>query len=84
MANEECKHFEEYDEHGRYVVKCVLTGNPCTTVISENGSGGIDVGDYRNRAAIYCPAFNLEKTLAKKLQKIHLDKQMSELTDKLQ
>lgn len=80
---EKCRHLEEYDNHGRYSKKCILTNNICTTAIFENGSGGIDLLGYRNRAAVYCPAYNLDGELARSLQKLHFDKQRKELSDKI-
>ena len=75
---DKCKHLQEY-ELGRYVVRCIITNNICTAAVNPSGK----LEKYFHNAAAYCPAYNLEGELAKSLQKMHLDKQRNELTDRL-
>lgn len=64
----------------RIPTKCKLTAQPC----KGNNSYGFYFDESVNGESKSCPAYNLPKELAKKVQKANLERQKSELEEKFE
>ena len=60
---------------------CIITGRTCVANVDANGK--IDSHGYMNGAAKFCPAYNLQKGLAKSLQVDNIKNQKLELEAKI-
>ena len=78
---EQCKYVSLVKDKGEW--QCAITGRYCVGAVDAGGKIDSHHG-YMAKAAQYCPAYNLEKDLAKSLQTANLDKQRSELEKKLE
>ena len=76
---EQCKYVSKDAERKEWY--CAITGKYC--IAASDASGNIDPKGYMSESAKLCPAFNLEKSLAKSLQITNLDRQRLGLADKL-
>ena len=79
---EPCRYLSKNESAGLEEYNCILTGKYCVGAV--NASGRIDRHGYMAEAAKLCPAYNIEKDLAKSLQTANLEKQKLELEKKLE
>jgi hypothetical protein len=78
MTEENCKYFRTNN-------RCLLTGVYCVgRVYVYDSFLDRSEWEFQTEHLAYCPAFNIEKEIAKKIQKSHLDKQSQKLTDLLE